>query len=82
MAKWFLDTDGKLRRRHDNIDEVKKELEEVAEALGLTLSDHRVTAEWCERANVYTDEVAKWLHTIQPMIPVKEALENLQAQKH
>ena len=48
---------GNLCRHHDNVDEVRKELQEVADALGLPIEDERVMGRWGAMPNSYNDEV-------------------------
>ena len=72
MAKWYLSETGKLRRHHDNVEEVMKELQEVANALGLPIEDNRVAYEWCERGNTYDEKVSDALTIFYHMIPIDE----------
>ena len=57
MAKWYLNESGELWRLHDDINEVKKELQEVAELLGLPVEHEQVFIKWQYRGNNTTDEI-------------------------
>lgn len=59
MAKWYKMENGNLCRHHDNVDEVRKELQEVADALGLPIEDERVMGRWSKMGNscsAYVDD--------------------------
>ena len=61
MAKWYKMENGNLCRHHDNVEEVRKELQEVADALGLPFEDERVVGRWSAKGNSFTEEVDELL---------------------
>lgn len=72
MVKEYFDKEiGKTVRIHDDIEEVKQELQEVADEMGLPIEDNRVTCEWCNRLNGYTNEVGdKFIIPFYKLTPV------------
>ena len=72
MVKEYFDKEiGKIVRIHDDIEEVKQELQKVADEMGLPIEDNRVPCEWCNRLNGYTNEVAeKFMVPFYKLIPV------------
>lgn len=43
------------------VEQVRKELEVIAEELGLPLRDQKVILAWCKKGNFYNDELAEKL---------------------
>ena len=72
MVKEYFDKEiGKTMRLHDDIEEVKQELQKVADEMGLPIEDERVPLEWCNRLNCYTKEVdEKFIIPFYKLIPV------------
>lgn len=59
VTEFFNEQIGKTVKIWDDIEEVKAELQKVADEMGLPITDGRVPCEWCNRLNRYTDEVAE-----------------------
>lgn len=72
MVKEYFDKEiGKTVRIHDDIEEVKQELQKVADEMGLPIEDCRVLCEWCNRLNGYTKEVnEKFIIPFYKFIPI------------
>ena len=59
VTEFFDEKIWKTKRLHDDVEEVKQELQKVADEMGLPITDCRVPCEWCSRLNCYTNEVAE-----------------------
>ena len=57
VTEYFDEQIGKTFKLWDDIEEVKTELQKVADEMGLPISDGRVPCEWCQRLNAYTAKV-------------------------
>jgi hypothetical protein len=60
MALEYISRTGRKRIFHTDIEEVRKELQKVADELGLPIEDERVVYEWGQRGNT-SEEVSERL---------------------
>lgn len=65
MGKTYKDINGRTIKVHTDIDEVKQELQKLADALNLSLNDQRVFEEWSESGNAFNHRV--WENVLKPL---------------